>query len=353
MAALAAFALGMCLWLLASLLWAALVCALSGLGDARERENWPSYWLAWVITAAAPPLCAPFLTSVSLPVTPLQLDTALLLVDWTAPLQQHGTSLSVAWLWLAVGACFMTGVARALLTIAAQLMRARRVIRGSQDVGGEFAIAGAGARILLSHENIPVFCVGGAQPAIVLSGPALAGMTPVQVRMIALHEIAHLRRRDPLVFFMLECVDALFWFNPYIRQLTKKTRLAAEIACDAAALEQATTERRAYANALVLALEHGSGGKLGALAAFGRGEMPRIRLAHILRGESVAPCGRLSALMIAVALLLSVSGAAFAATTTRLATFGDPTFAAALGARVVTLYGQARCAPAPIDQVEY
>jgi beta-lactamase regulating signal transducer with metallopeptidase domain len=329
-----------CFWAAASLIWAALICAVAKRFDLRDREGWTAYWLAWLIAAAAPALAAPLLALVPAPVTPLQVDVALAISEITAPVQRDGLAFGAA---LAAGAgalIVFVGVAICAARVAVSGWRAASLIRR----GAPFAEIGA-TRVLLSDASVAAFCVGGARPAVLMPRALLHTMTPAQLNMLVQHEVAHVRRGDPLLFLALQALDVLFWFNPFVRALTARTRLAAEIACDAAALESGAAKSD-YARTLVRAIECECGDAPGAVAAFGRrGAGPRIRLAHILGAAMRKRDARLSMAIVAVACVFCLSGAAFAASTGRMAVFGDPVLISALSSRVTALYGSARCSP--------
>lgn len=337
----------LCLWIAISLVWSALVYSVAKRFDARVREGWTGYWLAWLIAAAAPPLSAPLLAMAPVPVTPVQVDLALALADATAPIQRDGLALGAAILAGIGAVVFVLGCATAFAKAAVSAWKAFGLVRGAA------LLANVGAtRVLLSDAPVAAFCVGGKRPAVLLPRTMLDAMTPEQVRMVVQHEMAHVKRGDPLLFMALQALDVVFWFNPFVRALTGRARLAAEISCDAAALETVAAKND-YARALVRAIECECAGVSGAVAAFGnRGQGPRIRLAHIL-GAGVRKYDlRLSVGIVVAACLLCVSGAAFAASTARMAVFGDPVLISALSSRVTGLYGAARCAPNDIVPIQ-
>jgi murein DD-endopeptidase MepM/ murein hydrolase activator NlpD len=62
-------------------------------------------------------------------------------------------------------------------------------------------------------------------------------------------------------------VDVMFWFNPFLRAQSRKCRLAAEVACDAAVTAAAPSMRKAYASMIVVALQHAAGDALACAPA--------------------------------------------------------------------------------------
>jgi len=94
---------------------------------------------------------------------------------------------------------------------------------------------------------------------IVLPAGLLAALPPQQIAMVVAHERAHVAHADPLVYAVLAWIDVVLWFNPFVRRQTRRCRLAAEVACDAAVVAAAPSMRRAYAATIVAALKHTAG----------------------------------------------------------------------------------------------
>ncbi|WOI53360.1 M23/M56 family metallopeptidase [Parvularcula sp. LCG005] len=94
---------------------------------------------------------------------------------------------------------------------------------------------------------------------IVLPQWAFQALDGQALNLIVDHEQAHIRRRDQHRFILLAWIDALFWFNPFVRHQTKRCRLAAELNVDAAVIAAAPKMRKVYAQSLVLVLKHTAG----------------------------------------------------------------------------------------------
>jgi murein DD-endopeptidase MepM/ murein hydrolase activator NlpD len=119
--------------------------------------------------------------------------------------------------------------------------------------------------VVIADTDAPAFV--GAGGKIILPRRLVAALAPAQLALVAAHERAHVRRGDEFYFEMLAWADALLWFNPLLRAQTERCRLAAELACDAAVIAAAPEMRRAYAQALVLALKHTAGDALACAPA--------------------------------------------------------------------------------------
>ncbi|MEJ0060406.1 MAG: M56 family metallopeptidase [Terricaulis sp.] len=134
----------------------------------------------------------------------------------------------------------------------------------------------------------------------------IAALTPAQLALVIAHERAHVRRGDALYYALLAWIDALCWCNPFTRAQTRRCRLAAELACDAAVTAAAPQMRRAYAQTLILALKHTAGDALQcAPAVFSTrivGEH-RMRISEIMHADHMPRKRSAWALTIAAALV--------------------------------------------------
>mgnify|MGYP000978269726 CR=1 FL=1 len=75
------------------------------------------------------------------------------------------------------------------------------------------------------------------------------------MRLIFLHELAHLRRRDLALNWLLAAVELIHWFNPLVWHVTRRLRADREEDCDALALATQPTAGRAYGEVMLKLLE--------------------------------------------------------------------------------------------------
>ena len=149
----------------------------------------------------------------------------------------------VPWLTLAGAAVYGMGLVRMAWPLAAAMLTLRRIATSASPVVCEEG------PIYLTEARVPP--LAWDRDRVILPRALYDQLTWERLRLIILHERAHLARRDTAWFFRLGVIDALFWFNPFVRGQTRRCRVAAEIACDAVVTRAAPTEREAYAHLLV------------------------------------------------------------------------------------------------------
>ena len=125
--------------------------------------------------------------------------------------------------------------------------RFRELTRRSGFGGGGDTDGDNGIR-LLEHPTLAAPVVAGTlRPALLL--PVGFEVGP-EADIVFLHELAHLRRRDPLVTLLGELAAACFWFNPVVRLAARRMRELQELAADNHVLREGIRPSR-YARYLV------------------------------------------------------------------------------------------------------
>lgn len=125
--------------------------------------------------------------------------------------------------------------------------------------------------------------IGFFHAAIVFPAGLLPQLSVEEIKVIVLHELAHLRRRDDWTNLAQKVVKALFFFHPAVWWIESRLTLEREMACDDMVLAQ-TASARAYASSLISFAEkmHNARGLALAQALMSRMRQMSLRIAQIL-----------------------------------------------------------------------
>ncbi len=74
--------------------------------------------------------------------------------------------------------------------------------------------------------------IGFIKPVILLPAACLTNLTTEQLEAVLLHELVHIKRNDYLVNLFVTSVEILFFFNPFVKQMTASIRKEREYSCD-------------------------------------------------------------------------------------------------------------------------
>ncbi|MGJ3232250.1 MAG: M23/M56 family metallopeptidase [Oceanicaulis sp.] len=281
---------------------------LAGLKAARDG----AYWTGALALTAAPLAVAALAPDLADPAAPLVQAMAPLMTGAAgSEAAQAGGGVPAASgpaIDLAA-ALFAVWLAGALIRAGFEAVRSARLFRAMARTAPADADTLGRVAALARRAGVARPCVrtgagplttGALRPCIVL--PAGFAADPA-FEAVVLHELAHVRRADPLVLAMARLGGVIFWFNPFWFAAERRRRLAAELACDRAALRlSGTGGARSYARALLDASHAGS----GPAAALSFGLAPRdalkMRLTDILSPAPKPPAGAAAARLAALAL---------------------------------------------------
>lgn len=141
--------------------------------------------------------------------------------------------------------------------------------------------------------------VGLARPTILLPVAMLTGLSPQELEIVLLHELAHVRRHDLWINLLQRLAEAALFFNPAVWHLSQRINALREFCCDDLAcqsLAPAPQLRIRYASALLRVVELSGRfpDEIAAVAASGRSPSElRRRIARLL-GDPLREPMRLS-----------------------------------------------------------
>ncbi len=105
--------------------------------------------------------------------------------------------------------------------------------------------------------------VGVVSPRVVTPADFEIRFTPQECRLVRAHERAHIDRLDARCNALVLAMQCLNWFNPLLHLAARAIRFDQELACDATVMTRLPTERRRYAETLLLSQHGASASPLG------------------------------------------------------------------------------------------
>jgi beta-lactamase regulating signal transducer with metallopeptidase domain/protein involved in polysaccharide export with SLBB domain len=264
-------------------------------------------------TATAKPVAEPLAVAVPQAVTsvvPTAARPVAPAIDWRDALPVW---TSLAWMtgvvvlaaWHAVG---LVGVARLRSRCRsvddASLLAALR--RLSRAIGVRAAVP------LLACDRVLGPCVVGVvRPAILWPVALLSNLTPRQVELLLAHELAHVRRLDPLVNHLQTLLETLMFYHPCVWWLSRRVRADRELCCDAIAAKAVDDDRAGLAGALV-ALADAQQSRLGgaarlALGARGGSLGERVRALLDAPARRSPRSGRIVSIIVGACVAIGVA----------------------------------------------
>ena len=105
-------------------------------------------------------------------------------------------------------------------------------------------------KLCVSTEITVPAAIGFFRPAIVFPAWLLPQLSPEEIKLVLLHELAHFRRWDDWSNLVQKIAKAMFFFHPAVWWIESRLTLEREMACDDMVLTQ-TASPRAYASSLI------------------------------------------------------------------------------------------------------
>jgi TonB family protein len=234
-----------------------------------------------------------------------------------APPQATGAGMNTPiWLWL-LTVCWLSGMTFILYRGIAALIRSRvdtledpnhlpRDLRVKLDQA--LRATGVQARdIGILQAALSPFVTGILKPMIVISREVLHKLNRKELQAVLLHEDAHRRRREPLLYGIQLLTRALFYYFPPLWLLLRKLHDTTERTCDERAMDQGSDPASLHAALAGIVALHLKPSGLSA-GAEGRNRSPlgsRLDYIRTYRRRPVMMKHRLSLLAGVAVFLLS------------------------------------------------
>ena len=198
-------------------------------------------------------------------------------------------AVGMFYLWVAIATAGLSRVALGLWQIRRLRRNSALLDAASLDPALLQALRGACKRPIATYVSeatrVPM-ATGFFRPMILIPAWALRELSTNELKVVLLHEAAHLRRWDDWTNLAQKVLRAVFFFHPVVWWIEGKLALEREMACDDLVLE-ATASPRAYAECLVALAEKSLGRRSFALAqaAVNRVRHTTLRIRQILDGK--------------------------------------------------------------------
>ncbi len=243
-----------------------------------------------------------------------------------APADAHAASVargpvaSFAVPWRAIlGGLWTAGIAAMLLRGGIGALRARRIARrGTVAHRADLHVAeawraldgrGDPPRVVVSGEVDAPIVVGAIAPTVVVPYAALA-WSAERWRVVLLHELAHVRRRDGVANLVAQLACSVHWVDPLAWIAARRLREERELAADDAVL-RGGARASSYAEHLVAIATGAAHGTPAAALAMAAPMRFEARVAALLDGDrSRGPAGARRAVAVAGAVTLVAAVAA-------------------------------------------
>ncbi|MBL7761785.1 MAG: M56 family metallopeptidase, partial [Chitinophagaceae bacterium] len=125
--------------------------------------------------------------------------------------------------------------------------------------------------------------IGYLKPMILVPLAAVANLTTHQMEAVLLHELAHIRRHDYLINLIINCIQTVLYFNPFVKLFVKTIERERERSCDELVM-QFQYDAHNYASALLMLEKNSIHAQQMAIAASGKSDLLN-RVERILNVE--------------------------------------------------------------------
>lgn len=270
-----------------------------------EGALWHAVWVAVALASMALPMLNAlvpdfFTLTISAAVANSGLSTAA--TAWVA------RTNAAAFLFYA----YLAGVAWSAFRLISGVLLVGRLCRHSEAVEGILLArirqcAAVPPGMVRTHRRVQVpFTAGFVRPVVLLPATWMMWDTD-RLTVVLCHELAHVARADYRWNLFALAFEAMFWFSPLARIVSKRIRLSAELASDFSASGQ--MDRTSYARILVESARELMAERRRGLVAPGAATSLKARIAALTsRPDSSSPISaraRLAAVAIVLVALLA------------------------------------------------
>ena len=208
----------------------------------------------------------------SAPVSRSDVQIYTIVEEFTRPIRQaplaqiqqasSGSSIHVSsFVWAVIGILWLSGFFVLLLkwvsgwkSASCMAASAEPMTAGRESDALHQARSSSGieqpVRLLLTSSGMEPGVFGIVRPILLWPAGLSDRLSDAQIKAIMEHELEHVRRHDNLTSAIHAFVEAIFWFHPLVRWMSKRLSEERERACDERVLEQ-NSRPEAYAESIL------------------------------------------------------------------------------------------------------
>lgn len=150
--------------------------------------------------------------------------------------------------------------------------------------------------------------IGFLKPVILVPLAAINQLTPQQLEAVLLHELAHIRRFDYLINLLINAIQTILYYNPFVKAFIKITETEREKSCDEMVI-QFQYNSHEYASALLELEKINHSQRVLALSAAGNKNDLLHRIENILNvpKKNVVDIRKITRLVFTVFFIISIN----------------------------------------------
>jgi bla regulator protein BlaR1 len=155
--------------------------------------------------------------------------------------------------------------------------------------------------------NSPV-TIGFIKPIILVPAAAINNLTQQQMEAVLLHELAHIRRYDYFINLLIKFIQAILYFNPFVKSFVSIIEREREKSCDDLVM-QFQYDPHGYASALLVLEKEMRINRPLAVGASGKKQdlLHRIEWIMGVRKQSVVSFNKLAGLMAGLLFIIALN----------------------------------------------
>ncbi|MES1222672.1 MAG: M56 family metallopeptidase [Bacteroidota bacterium] len=150
--------------------------------------------------------------------------------------------------------------------------------------------------------------IGYLKPVILIPLAALNHLSTQQMEAVLLHELSHIKRHDYLINLIINFIQTILYFNPFVKALVKTVEREREKSCDEMVI-QFQYNSHEYASALLILEKNHTVSKSLVVAASGKSNdlLHRIELILGVKNKSVLSFNRIAGVLVAILSIIAIN----------------------------------------------